>query len=106
MVHCLYNRLLHRIYKGPLRRAGDIELAPLNSPFSVKPGAFVELRTWQCVSDYHCDCSDSNIRQSTSAKLRMRAPFANPFSAFYEKCGYAKKENEMVRHIAACPVLF
>lgn len=46
---CTIERL-HGIYKGPVKRAGDIELALLNSPFSVKPGAFVELRTWNAVS--------------------------------------------------------
>jgi hypothetical protein len=45
MVHCSYSGRATCIYKGPVKRAGDIELGPLNSPFSVKPGAFVELRT-------------------------------------------------------------
>ena len=31
--------------------AGDIELGPLNSPVSVKPGELVELRTWRLVSN-------------------------------------------------------
>ena len=43
------------------------------------------------------NCSDSNIR--TCAPLFSPAPSSDACmrSAFYEKCGYVKKENEMVR---------
>lgn len=44
-------RVLHaRIYNGPESSFAAIEFAPLNSPFKVKPGEFVELRTWFDVS--------------------------------------------------------
>lgn len=36
------------IYKGPEISLGAIEFAPLKSPLSVKPGAFVELSTCHC----------------------------------------------------------
>lgn len=59
---------LHEYYNGPVSMAGDIESALLNSPLSVKPGAFVELRTWQTISDHSrlvCNRkSDSPLRVS------------------------------------------
>lgn len=46
------------------------------------------------------NCSDANIRESSSMLRRKRGAHVF-YTAFYEKCGYAKKENEMVSVVVA-----
>ena len=40
------------------------------------------------------NCSDHNIRECVRTKIEIVVE--NPRTAFYEKCGFVKKENEMV----------
>lgn len=49
MVHC-FIQLYETCYKGPVSSLVGIEFWLLNSPFSVKPGERVELRTYANVS--------------------------------------------------------
>ena len=44
------------------------------------------------------NCSNENIRMYLSSfNIKLKAEFTR-FLAFYQKCGYVQKENEMVRH--------